>query len=190
MITEKNDSTADLSLVQTQDLFAISDFQHVVPIIINALSIYIALIVFTRLAGKRSFSKMSSFDFAITISIGSIIAATILNQSVSFFQGTVGLVSLYILQIILAHFRKYNKVQQLIDNKPLLLMRDGELLLDNMRKSQVTESDIRGKLREANVLQLDQVKAVVFESTGDISVLHTNNPELQIDDYLLEGVQD
>lgn len=46
------------------------------------------------------------------------------------------------------------------------------MLHDNMRKARVTESDLWSKLREANVLNLNQVRAVVFEATGDISVLH------------------
>lgn len=44
------------------------------------------------------------------------------------------------------------------------------------------------KLREANVLDLSQVRAVVFESTGDIAVLHTTDSDQELKDWLLEGV--
>ena len=51
-------------------------------------------------------------------------------------------------------------------------MDGNEILEDNLRKARVTKSDLRSKLREANVTRLDQVKSVIFETTGDISVLH------------------
>jgi len=45
------------------------------------------------------------------------------------------------------------------------------------------------KLREANVIQFSQVKAVVFEATGDISVLHVGDEDLELEDELLTGVK-
>ena len=45
-----------------------------------------------------------------------------------------------------------------------------------------------GKLREANVLQLSQVKAVIFETTGDISVLHSED-QIDIDAIIMEDVK-
>ena len=54
--------------------------------------------------------------------------------------------------------------------------------------SHVTEDDLKAKLREANVLNLAEVRAVVFESTGDISVLHTNDANKELEDWLLTDV--
>lgn len=59
-----------------------------------------------------------------------------------------------------------------MDNSPLLLMDGATVLENNLRKARVTRGDLRSKLREANVTRLSQVKAVVFETTGNISVLH------------------
>jgi len=157
-------------------------------ICLTAIGIYLAIILFTRIAGKRSFSKMSSFDFAMTVAIGSILASTILSKSVSLLQGIVGLAAVYVLQITAAMLRRYKFIQKAIDNKPLLLMFGQQILHENLKKARVTESDLKGKLREANVIQLSQVKAVIFESTGDISVLHASE-EMKLEDYLLEGVE-
>jgi uncharacterized membrane protein YcaP (DUF421 family) len=55
---------------------------------------------------------------------------------------------------------------------------DGDTVLkENMRKARVSESDLRSKLREANITRLSQIKAVVFETTGDISILHADGEE-------------
>ncbi|MCG2419846.1 DUF421 domain-containing protein [Aequorivita sp. F47161] len=158
-------------------------------IVLSAIGIYFAVILFTRLAGKRSFSKMSSFDFAMTVAIGSVIATTVLSKSVSLLQGIVGLAAVYLLQISVAMLRRFKIVQTVIDNQPLLLMDGREILHHNLRKARVTESDLRAKLREANVLELNQIRAVIFESTGDIAVLHTNDENIQVEDYLLKNVQ-
>ncbi|RKS55139.1 uncharacterized protein DUF421 [Gillisia mitskevichiae] len=159
-----------------------------VAICISAIGIYIAVIIFTRIAGKRSFSKMSSFDFAMTVAIGSIIASTILSKSISLLQGIVGLAIVYILQISAALFRRFKFFQKAIDNTPLLLMDGEKILKDNLRKARVTESDLRSKLREANVTQMSQIKAVVFETTGDISVLHASD-DSNLEEWLLKGVK-
>lgn len=144
----------------------------VLQLFLTALGIYISVIILTRIFGKRSFSKMSSFDFAMTVAIGSIIASTLLSSTVSMLEGIIGLVIVYVLQITAALVRRIEWMQELMDNSPLLLM-DGERILeDNLRKARVTQSDLRSKLREANVTRLSQIKAVIFETTGDISVLH------------------
>ena len=156
-------------------------------IILTAILIYVTLIIFTRIAGKRSFSKMSSFDFAMTVAIGSLMASTILSSSISLTEGIIGLAAVYMLQMIAALLRRFKGFKQAIDNTPLLLMRDAEILHHNLRKARVTEGDLRSKLREANVLALSQVKAVIFETTGDISVLHSDKV-IKPEEWLLKDV--
>lgn len=156
-------------------------------VFIGTTFIYLLIIVYTKLFGLKSFSKMTSFDFAHTIAVGSLIAATIGTGSPSLLLGALLLLILYLLNYAISYAQmKSNRMEQLIENQPIFLMRDGEVLHDNLRRSIVTESELRGKLREANVLQLSEVKAVVLETTGDVSVLHGDN---DIDDYILEGVK-
>lgn len=165
-----------------------TSWDTVLTITLSAIGIYISVVLFTRLAGKRSFSKMSSFDFAMTVAVGSIIASTLLSSSVKLIEGIVGLGIVYVLQMGVAILRRNSLIQNIVDNKPPLLMRGEKILHSNLQKARVTHGDLRSKLREANVTQLSQVKAVVFETTGDISVLHKedNSP---MDTWILEDVQ-
>lgn len=165
-----------------------ASWTSIIAICITAVVIYLAVIIFTRLAGKRSFSKMSSFDFAMTVAIGSILASTILSKSVSLVQGIVGLAMVYVLQIGIAILRRSSHIEKLVDNKPMLLMQGSTVIHENLKRARVTESDLRSKLREANVLELSQVRAVVFEATGDISVLHSKDESVELEDWLMEGV--
>jgi uncharacterized membrane protein YcaP (DUF421 family) len=157
-------------------------------IVLTAVGTYVAVILFTRLGGKRSFSKMSSFDFAITVALGSMVATTVLSKSVTLWQGMTGLAALYVLQLATAYLRRYPSVSAITDNRPMYLMKGANVLHENLKKARVTESDLRAKLREANVLELSQVRAVIFETTGDIAVLHTNNTQQQIQDWITQGV--
>lgn len=163
--------------------------EALLAIVSTSIGIYISVVLLTRIGGKRSFSKMSSFDFAITVAIGSMIATTVLSKSVSLWDGITGLAILYLIQLVTAYLRRYKHVQDITDNKPLLLMEGSKILYDNLKKARVTESDLKAKLREANVLELPQIRAVIFESTGDIAVLHTKDESQKVEDYIMDDVR-
>ena len=158
-------------------------------VFLSTVGIYCTVMLFTRIAGKRSFSKMSSFDFAMTIAIGSIIGSTLLLASVNLITGIVGLASVFLLQQLVAFLRRFPFFGHLVENKPYLLMKGSDILEDNLKRSRVTMGDLRAKLREANVTSLSQVKAVVFETTGDISVLH-GQEDGEVEKWLLEDVKE
>ena len=76
-------------------------------------------------------------------------------------------------------------IENVLSNKPRLLMRDGVMNEEALKAARVTKSDVIAKLRESNALDFDKVRAVILESTGDISVLHGDH----FDDRLLENVR-
>ena len=67
-------------------------------------------------------------------------------------------------------------------------MVDGKILYENLEKSNVGEEDLIAKLREANVIHFNEVLAVILESTGDMSVLHSSEKS-ELQDKLLLGVE-
>ena len=162
----------------------------ILAICLSAIGVYLAVVVLTNIAGKRSFSKMSSFDFAMTISIGAIMATTILSPTVTFFQGITGLAAIFVLELLSNFLReKYKLYRKAVDNQPLLLMDGSIILKENLEKARLTEGDLRAHLRRANILRLSQVRAVVFENTGEISVLKAEAPEEELQDYILVDVK-
>ena len=165
-----------------------TDWQALLMIAVTTVGIYIGVVVSIRMVGLRSLSKMSSFDFAMTVAIGSLVASTVLSKSTPLANGIFALFCILGLQWCVAKLRlRSESFEGWVDNCPMLLM-DGETMLrDNMRKTRVTESDLIAKLREANVIQISEVYAVVLETTGDISVLH-GKKDLELDDKLLQGV--
>lgn len=164
-----------------------TSWQAVGLVLASTVAIFVTVLVATRVNGLRSFSKMSSFDFAMTVAVGSVMAGTAVSSTTPVANGVMALIGLYGFQWLVARLReRLPAVNSLVDNTPTLLMVNTTMLDDNLRAVRVTRSDVRAKLREANVLRFDQVHAVVLETTGDISVLHGDGP---LDPALLDGVR-
>jgi len=158
-------------------------------VFVSTICIFSILIGVVRLSGLRSFAKMSSIDFASTIAIGSVLAATLLNDNPQILKGGAAIGFILLFQTVFSKLTlRFNWFDKLVSNQPLLLMKSGEFLPDNLYKSNMSEADLLGKLREANVIQLSEVYAVVLESTGDVSVLH-GKEDLELEDILLKNVQ-
>lgn len=145
------------------------------------------VIVLTRTQGLRSFAKMAPHDFATTVAIGSVLAGTAM-ASIPLLQGMVALTGLYASQWLYQRWRMRGGAR-FIDNTPVLLMRGSAVEWEAMQSASVTVDDLRAKLREANVLSYDQVRAVVMESTGDIAVLHGDAGGPKLDPDLLSDVR-
>lgn len=158
-------------------------------VIISLIAIFSIIILITRISGLRTFAKMSSFDFASTIAIGSILASIVLNTGQSLLKGAIALAGIVAFQSFFSLMvRRSDTFKNLFTNDPVLLMDKGKILYENLKKTNVGEGDLIAKLREANVIHFSEVLAVVLESTGDMSVLHTSeNKELM--PKILEGVK-
>ena len=132
----------------------------------SAILILLAVISTVRFVGLRSFSKMSSFDFAVTVSIGSIIASVVAS-STDVVDGAVAVMSLLLVQAAISWLRsRRQQIQPGIDNTPILLMDGSDFLHENLQKTRVTEGDVLAKIRAANVMRLSEIRAVVLETTG------------------------
>lgn len=166
-----------------------TSWSEMLAVWLTACIMYTLLIVYTRFSGLRSFSKMSGFDFAITVSIGSVLAGVIMTKDPSALLGGFTLGVLFVLQKLLAFAReRLQWVEALVGNRPLVLVYEGNFYTSNMARAHVTRQDILAKLREANVLNMSQVRAVILESTGDVSVLHSSSTSETLAHEILEHV--
>ncbi|GLR18435.1 DUF421 domain-containing protein [Portibacter lacus] len=159
--------------------------------LIGCFYIFIVIIILTRIIGLRSFAKFTAYDFAFTIAIGSIISST-LTSSTSLVHGSIAIAGLLLITYFFSFLqRKSPALSSLISNAPLLLMDGNDILYDNLKFARIEKEQLIAKLREANVLNYDQVYAVVLESTGDISVLHSSydKKDENFDEELLSGVR-
>ena len=130
---------------------------------------------------------MSSFDFAITVAIGTVVASTLLTKDPPLLIGAFGLAVLYSIQFAVSKARRRSGwIERLVSNEPLLIMAGSELLVDHLEKARLTVSDLKSKLRMAGITHPNQVMAVVLETTGDVSVLRVSD---QLDPWVFEGIR-
>jgi len=132
------------------------------------------VVLLIRINGLRSFSKMTNFDFVMTVAVGSLLASA--SQTTTweaFLQAMVAMAALFIVQSVSARLRRRSdKIDAIMQNTPVILMRNGEIIDGALEETRVARSDLLAKLRQANVLDLNEVRSVDLETTGDISVLH------------------
>ncbi|MGM8887264.1 MULTISPECIES: DUF421 domain-containing protein [unclassified Psychrobacter] len=152
------------------------DWQQVVGISLSAVGFYIGLMMFTRLMGLRSFSKLSSHDFAMTVAIGSILASTVLSDTPSLLQGLCAVGALFVIQGLVSMIRrKIKPLKALIDNQPIILMAHGEYFWDNLKEANLSTSDVQQVLRKNSIKSKSEVFVVIMETTGDMSVIKNND---------------
>jgi uncharacterized membrane protein YcaP (DUF421 family) len=172
----------------TEDTWIMAPFADLVMVVVSAAGIYLAILVLTRINGLQSFSKMSGFDFAITIAIGSVIAATMVMREPPFLQGLVGLTALFVLQFLVSSIRRrVPGATRWVDNQPIVVMAGTEILSENLDRARMSKGDLFTKLRMSGVAHRNDVFAVIFETTGDVSVIKRDAP---VDRALFSDVRD
>ncbi len=148
---------------------------------------YVALVLFLRLSGKRTLSKMNAFDFIVTVALGSTLATVLLNKDVALAEGTLAFVLLIGLQFIVTWSSvRARWIRQLVTGEPLMLFYQGTMLSSALRQGRVTEDDVLATIRAAGILSLSEVEAVVLETDGSFSVVKKGHHEKRSS---LEGVQ-
>jgi len=133
--------------------------------------IFAFIIFLTRLVGKRGVAKMNSFDWIVTVALGSIVAAGIVSPD-DFGPALIASFVLVSLQWCLTKLSLKTKwIEKFIKANPTLLMMNGEILQDGQDKTHVTETEILSAARGAGLASLQDVKAMILETDGSFSVI-------------------
>lgn len=138
--------------------------------VLSSLLLLGYVIVLARTFGSRTFASFTSFDFLVNIAAGSLVASAILGQSIV--EAGLSLLVLVLAQwAISAWGARSEAVQATVDNSPVVLVENGVLRGDAMRRSRVARATLDQKMRDAGVTDLPDVKFAVLESGGTISVV-------------------
>lgn len=133
---------------------------------------YVALILFLRISGKRTLTKLNAFDLVVTVALGSTLSSIILTKSVALLEGIVALATLIGLQFLITWSSiRSARIRSLIKAEPTLLAHEGHLVEGAMRRQRLTRDDVLSALRSEGLDDLSQAAAVVLETDGSISVL-------------------
>lgn len=147
-----------------------------------------AVILFSRVAGLRSFTKLSGYDFAATIAIGSLLASAAIGK-LPLWSGLAAIAGLLVAQAAISLARRQSWGHALVDNKPLLLMDGPEVLQQNLTRAGLIEDDLASQLRSAGAASREDVRAVILETSGDVSVILGEGGFDRLDPLIASGVR-
>ncbi len=133
---------------------------------------YVTLVVILRGSGKRTLSKLNAFDLVVTVALGSTLATILLSADVSWTEGATALALLALLQLVVSWTTsRVGAARRAVTAEPTVLVRDGRLLDEALRRQRVTPEEVRQALRSSGVGGFDLVAAVVLETDGTLSVV-------------------
>ncbi len=144
----------------------------------SGVLIYAIVVAAVRVNGLRTFAKMSGYDFAATVAVGSIIASVTITHNVPVLEGLVAVVAIVGSQRVLTELRRRTGLDKAVDNPAVLVVARGKILEHGMASTGLSHSDLRSTLRTSGVRSLADVTAVVFEPTGERSVITAPIEEL------------
>lgn len=137
-----------------------------------SVAAYAALVLFLRISGKRTLSKLNAFDLLVTIALGSTLATILLSKDVALVEGLTALGMLIGLQYAVTWTAvRPSRVSGLIRSEPTLLARDGRLLEGAMHRQRVTEGEVLSAVRDSGGQRLEEIEAVFLESDGSLTAV-------------------
>ncbi len=145
---------------------------RVAEIALISVLTYTALIISLRISGKRTLADYTVYDWMISITIGSIAATTIVVADTPFINGYTGMLSLIILQTVMAYISvKSERFRGVLQGRPTLLYYKGHYVEEALLKTRVTKTDISQSVRLQAGKTPDQVEAVILEKNGKIALI-------------------
>ncbi|QOR67862.1 DUF421 domain-containing protein [Cytobacillus suaedae] len=133
---------------------------------------FLTLLVLARIMGRKEIAQMTFFNFVSAIAIGSITGALVTNSNFSIRNGILALVGWAIFTVAMGFIDiKSKKARVLIEGQPLIVVKDGQIMEDTLRKVRLDVDALNAMLRQQNVYTLADVEYAIFETNGKLSVL-------------------
>jgi uncharacterized membrane protein YcaP (DUF421 family) len=133
---------------------------------------YFALVLFLRISGKRTLTKLNAFDLVVTIALGSTLSAVLLNKTISLSEGIVAFGLLILLQFVITWLSvRYRTVEMTVKSEPTLLLHRGKFLDHAMRDQRITHTEMLSAIRSSGKGDVGNITAVILETDGSLSVV-------------------
>lgn len=146
--------------------------EQLVRVVVVGLLAYVALIVFLRISGKRTLSRMNAFDLVVTVALGSTLATVLLSTDISLAEGALALALLIGMQYSIAWLAvRSTAIARFVKSEPALLVHEGRILEAALRRERVTISEIQAAVRAQGLSAPEDAFAVILETNGNFSVV-------------------
>ncbi|HEX2279518.1 MAG: DUF421 domain-containing protein [Candidatus Tectomicrobia bacterium] len=141
--------------------------------VLRGAAIYFFLLVLFRLAGKRTLSDVTTFDFVMLLIIGEATQQALLGEDFSLTNAFLVILTLIGLDIAISLWQqRWPRLSKWIEGVPLVIVEDGRPLHERMKRARVSEEDVLTAARERQGLaRMDQIRYAVLERSGGISII-------------------
>ncbi len=137
----------------------------------KSVVLYLYILFIHRLMGKKEISKLTTYDFLVTILMAECAVFSITEKTVSIFSSMIPITVLALLQMLISHISmKNDKFRKIVDGTPSIIIKNGKLIFSTMSKLRYTLDDLLTGLREHGVKSVEEVNYAVLENNGKLSI--------------------
>jgi uncharacterized membrane protein YcaP (DUF421 family) len=141
-------------------------------LVLRALAVYLIVLLFTRVLGKRELSSLQPFDLILLVVIGDLIQQGVTQNDLSVTGIAIVLSTIGIAQVVVSYLSfRFRRIRPILQGEPVVLVENGHVIERNMRRERVTKDDLAEEARLNEIDSLDTIKWAVLETTGEISFI-------------------
>ncbi|MDN4071212.1 DUF421 domain-containing protein [Paenibacillus vini] len=139
---------------------------------------FVGLWLLTRFLGKKEISQLTPFDFVSSLMLSELVGNTVYQEDVKFSHLLFSLLLWGVLSYLFEKVTQYAKrARGVLDGKPSILIRDGEVDLNELKKNSLDFDQLRMLLRQHDVFFIREVAYAIFEANGSLSVMKKPDEE-------------
>lgn len=140
--------------------------------LIRSLILYLLLIVVIRLMGKRQLGEMEPSEFVVSMLIADLASVPMQDLGIPLLFGVVPILTVLFLELVLSAlcYRSIT-LRKLFCGRPVILMENGKILQNSLKKTRITPDELTELLREKEIVDLSTVKYAILETNGQVSTL-------------------
>lgn len=148
--------------------------------VLRGIVVYLFLLVFMRLTGKRQTGQYEPFDLILLLILSNAVQNSMNAGDNSLLGGLISALTLIGCHAVMAHLTwRHPHLARLIDGKPQVLIRTGTVDEQLMRTERLTADDVQAALRAAGCLHTHEVERATIETNGQITVVLRNRDSWQ-----------
>jgi uncharacterized membrane protein YcaP (DUF421 family) len=139
--------------------------------IYKTVLLYLILFAAMRLVGKRQLGQMEPTEFVVTMLVANLASIPIENPDTPVHHGIIAILSVVVLEMVFSTVSLHCiRFRRLMCGKPVILIENGNILYQNLKRSRVTLDELTGQLRLKDVLDISTVRFAILETNGSLSV--------------------
>ena len=133
---------------------------------------FIVLLILARIMGKKQISQLTFFHYVTGITIGSIAADIAGESRTPFLNGTISMIWWAVLTLLMSYIAfKSKKARIILDDQPTIVVYEGKIVEDSLKKLRLHLNDLSMMLREQSIFSIKDVHYAILETNGKLSVL-------------------